>query len=49
LSKCGAYTSHLATLAEDSSVKSVDRVKLKGYLLKWTNPTVSTYLSVLFS
>ena len=37
LSKYGAYTSHLATLSEDSSVKSVDREKLKGYLRKWTN------------
>ena len=37
LSKYGAYTSHLATLSEDSSVKSVDQEKLKGYLRKWTN------------
>ena len=37
LSKYGAYTSHLITLSEDSSVKYVDRVKLKGYLQKWTN------------
>lgn len=37
LSKYGAYTSHLATLSEDSSVKSTDREKLKGYMHKWTN------------
>ena len=37
LSKYGAYTSHLITLSEDSSVKSVDQEKLKGYLQKWTN------------
>ena len=37
LSKYGAYTSHLATLSEDSSVKSTDREKLKGYIHKWTN------------
>lgn len=37
LSKYGAYTSHLATLSEDSSVKSTDREKLKGYMRKWTN------------
>ena len=37
LSKYGAYTSHLATLSEDTSVKSVDREKVKGYLHKWTN------------
>ena len=40
LSKYGAYTSHLATLSEDSSVKSVDGEKLKGYLCKWTNAKV---------
>jgi len=37
LSKYGTYTSHLAALAEDSSLKSVDHEKLKGYLRKWTN------------
>ena len=37
LSKFGAYTSHLTTLSEDSSVKSADRAKLRGYLKKWTD------------
>ncbi|XP_065892470.1 zinc finger protein 862-like [Dysidea avara] len=37
LSKYAAYTSHLAALSEDSSVKSVDRSKLKGYYNKWVN------------
>ena len=37
LSKYGAYTAHLTTLSEDTSVKSVDRAKLKGYLKKWLN------------
>ena len=36
LSKYGAYTNHLAALSEDPAVKSVDRAKLKGYYLKWT-------------
>lgn len=31
----GAYLSHLATLIEDTSIKSTDRQRLKGYLLKW--------------
>ena len=37
LSKYGAYSSHLVALSEDSSVKSVDRAKLRGYSLKWSN------------
>lgn len=37
ISKYGAYTSHLATLSEDSSVKSADRAKLRGYYNKWTD------------
>ena len=37
LSKFGAYTSHLAALSEDSSVKSADCAKLRGYLRKWVN------------
>ena len=36
LSNYGAYTNHLATLSEDTSVKAVDRAKLKGYLQQWT-------------
>ena len=31
----GAYIAHLTTLLQDSSVRAVDRQKLKGYLLKW--------------
>ena len=31
----GAYLCHLAAMTEDHSIKSVDRQKLKGYLLKW--------------
>ena len=31
----GAYLSHLIALSEDRSVKSVDRQKLKGYVLRW--------------
>ena len=37
LSKFGAYTSHIATLSEDRSVKPADRAKLKGYYNKWTD------------
>ena len=35
LSKYGAYTAHLATLSEDTSVKPADRAKFKVYLSKW--------------
>ena len=37
LSKYGAYTSHLAALSTDSSVKAVDRAKLSGFYKKWTD------------
>ena len=37
LSKYGAYSSHLIALSEDSSVSAVDRAKLRGYSLKWSN------------
>ena len=37
LSKYGAYTSHIASLSTDPSVKPADRAKLKGYYHKWTN------------
>uniref|UniRef100_A0A1X7TRH9 DUF4371 domain-containing protein n=1 Tax=Amphimedon queenslandica TaxID=400682 RepID=A0A1X7TRH9_AMPQE len=37
LSKFGAYAAHLTTLSEDSSVKSADRCKFRGYLRKWTD------------
>ena len=35
LSKYGAYTKYLTALSEDSSLKSVDRVKLLKYCRKW--------------
>ena len=31
----GAYISHITALSEDSTVKAVDRQKLKGYAKKW--------------
>ena len=34
LSKFGAYTGHLATLSEDSSVKAANRAKLSGYYVQ---------------
>ena len=37
ISKYGAYTSHIASLMNDSSVKAVDRAKLSGYHTKWTS------------
>ena len=35
--RLGAYLCHLSGLVEDSSVKAVDRQRLKGYMLKWRN------------
>lgn len=35
ISKFGAYINHIAALSLDSSVKSTDRAKLKGYYSKW--------------
>lgn len=35
LSKYGAYTGHLLSLSEDSSVKSTDRAKFRGYCNQW--------------
>ena len=37
LSKYGAYTNHLVALSEDSTVKSADRAKLRGYCHQWTD------------
>ena len=37
LCKYGAYTVHLTTLSEDSSMKPADRAKFKGYLRKWVD------------
>ena len=37
LAKYGAYTAHLSSLSEDTSVKAADRAKLKGYLKKWVD------------
>ena len=31
----GAYPNHLTTLTEDKTIKSTDRQRLKGYLLRW--------------
>ena len=35
ISKYGAYTSHLASLSEDTSIVPADRAKLRGYYRKW--------------
>ena len=37
ISKYGAYTTHLTALSEDTSLRSEDRCKLKGYCRKWVN------------
>ena len=48
LSKFGAYSSHLIALSEDSSVKSVDLTKLRGYSLKWSNAKTHLCFFVTF-
>ena len=35
--RLGAYLSHLTMLSDDPKTKSVDRQRLKGYILKWRN------------
>ena len=35
LSKFGAYTNHLAALSKDSTLKSIDRAKMKGFYGRW--------------
>ena len=34
------HLSHMINLTEDSSVKSVDRQKIKGYVLQWQDAKV---------
>ena len=36
----GAYLSHMIALTEDTSLKSVDRQKVKGYVLKWQDSKI---------
>ena len=47
LCKFGAYTAHLTTLSEDSSVKPADCAKFKGYLRKWVK--AKNYLDCLLT
>lgn len=35
IDRYGAYISHLIALSEDSSVKSTDKQRLKGFVMKW--------------
>ena len=37
LSQYGVYTNHLASLSQDTTMKSADRAKIVGYYNKWTN------------
>ena len=36
----GAYLAHLISMVDDASIKSVDRQKIKGYVLRWQNSQV---------
>lgn len=36
----GAYLSHMTALKEDTSLKSVDRQKVKGYVPKWQDSKI---------
>ena len=36
IDRYGAYMCHLATLSEDSSLKSEDRARIAGYHNKWS-------------
>ena len=47
----GAYLHHLQTLVEDTTIKSIDRQRLKGYLLKWRQSKIllrcAMYIDIL--
>ena len=49
----GAYINHLAALIEDKATKSVDKQRLKGFLLKWRERKIllacALYVDVLQS
>ena len=49
----GAYLHHLQTLVEDRTIKSIDRQRLKGYLLKWKQSKIllgcAMYIDILQS
>ena len=36
IDRYGAYIAHLTTLSQDTSIKSVDRARLQGYLKDWS-------------
>jgi len=40
VNRYGAYLGHLITLSQDTSVKSQDKQKLKGYVSKWRKSKV---------
>ena len=40
IDRYGAYMCHLATLSEDSSLKSEDRACISGYLRKWSDTKI---------
>lgn len=46
LDRYGAYIHHHSTLTEDSSLKSDDRQRLKGYHLKWKQPKIGCAMYV---
>ena len=35
IDRYGAYLAHLTTLTEDPKFKSVDKEKMRGYVMKW--------------
>jgi hypothetical protein len=44
----GAYVNHLITLSQDSSVRPIDREKLKGYVRKWQTVKVVLGCALFF-
>ena len=40
INRFGAYFTHLTAIVEDSRMKSTDRQKAKGYILKWQNSKI---------
>ena len=44
----GAYITHIAALIEDTSLKSDDRARLKGYVKKWKKARILIGVAMVY-
>ena len=49
INRYGAYINHLSALAEDKTVKTVDRQCLKGYVTRWRDGGVLLGCMLIYS